>query len=85
VSVAQRNSFAPAAAFIAEQPQPRVTVPARCALVGLSRAVSRRSVSPLTSSTSPNRPIAAFVSARLNGSTLPPSSRMSSSVSGTSR
>lgn len=34
MSVEQHTPFAAAAAFIAEQPQPRVTVPARCVLVG---------------------------------------------------
>ena len=34
MSVEQQTPFAAAAAFIAEQPQPRVTVPARCVLVG---------------------------------------------------
>jgi uncharacterized OsmC-like protein len=34
VSVAQHTPFAVAAAFVAEQPRPRVTVPARCVLVG---------------------------------------------------
>ena len=34
VTVAPDTPFALAVAFIAEQPQPRVTVPARCALVG---------------------------------------------------
>jgi uncharacterized OsmC-like protein len=34
MSVEQHTPFASAAAFIAEQPHPRVTVPARCVLVG---------------------------------------------------
>jgi uncharacterized OsmC-like protein len=34
VSVEQHTPYAAAAAFIAEQPRPVVTVPARCALVG---------------------------------------------------
>ena len=34
MSVEQHTPFASAAAFIAEQPQPLVTIPARCVLVG---------------------------------------------------
>lgn len=34
MSIGHHTPFAAAAAFIAEQPQPRVTVPARCVLVG---------------------------------------------------
>jgi uncharacterized OsmC-like protein len=34
MSIEQHTPFASAAAFIAEQPHPRVTVPARCVLVG---------------------------------------------------